>query len=186
MSDVERVLSGREMSREAISLTVLKSINRIVVDERGVTMSISRKSLREGIGLTETDCADGSTDLACATTLKRVGMEMRFEVPANRLQKVRQSSALVSAVINARDWLDRILRGEAANQRDLAQQTGHDERYVSKILPLAFLAPEILEALLEGVQPSRWSMDTLLNELNLRWCEQRQSLLEPSDAEASS
>jgi site-specific DNA recombinase len=108
-------------------------------------------------------------------------MEMRFEVPADRPQKARQIPALVSAVVNARDWLDRILRGEAANQRDLAQQTGHDERYISKILPLAFLAPDILETLLEGVQPFQWSMDTLLSKLNLRWCEQRQSFLQPSN-----
>jgi DNA invertase Pin-like site-specific DNA recombinase len=171
MADVERVLSGRDMSQDAISSVILRNINRIVVDKQGVTISISRGGLRGGIGLTETDCGNASTHLVCATTLKRVGMEMCFEVPVDRPQKARELPALITAVVKARDWLDRILRGEASNQRELAQQTGHDERYVSKILPLAFLAPNILEAVLEGVQPAQWSLDTLLAKVELRWCE---------------
>lgn len=44
MADVERVLSGRNMPRDAVSAIIFQNINRIVVDEQGITVSISRGS----------------------------------------------------------------------------------------------------------------------------------------------
>ena len=77
--------------------------------------------------------------------------------------------------MKARDWLERILRGEAANQRDLARLTGYDERYVSKILLLAFLAPDITESILQGFQPAHWCLGSMAGKIALDWCGQQQA-----------
>ncbi len=90
----------------------------------------------------------------------------------------KEAPALISAIVKSRGWLARILHGEASSQRDLAAQEGYDERYVSRLLPLAFLSPEITEALLEGKQPEHWSLDTLLGKVPLDWSDQR-NLLNP-------
>jgi site-specific DNA recombinase len=172
MADVERALSGRDIALDAIGVAILKSVTRIIVDEQCVTISLGRRNLRVGIGLCETDCDTGTKDILCATTLKRAGMEMRFEVPAGHLQVTRENPALMSALVCARDWLDRVLRGEASNQRDLAAQTGHDERYVSKVMPLAFLAPDLMESILDGTQSPQWSLNTLLATKAFSWREQ--------------
>jgi site-specific DNA recombinase len=66
---------------------------------------------------------------------------------------------------------------DAASQRDLAAKEGLDERYVSRLLPLAFLSPEITEAILEGTQPQHWCLDTLLGRVPLNWQDQRKLLV---------
>ncbi|MCH8998147.1 MAG: hypothetical protein IID48_07745 [Proteobacteria bacterium] len=47
------------------------------------------------------------------------------------------------------------------------------ERYVSRILRLAFLAPDIVEAILDGYQPIDLELERLLKGIPVSWDEQR-------------
>ncbi|MGB8478693.1 MAG: hypothetical protein WCE63_07620 [Acidobacteriaceae bacterium] len=77
----------------------------------------------------------------------------------------------------AHDWVDRVLRGEAVSQRSIAKEIGLDERYVSRIIPLAFIAPDLTEAILEGKQAAHLSLDGLLeNDVSIDWNLQRAQL----------
>src|SRR4030081_3332911 len=86
--------------------------------------------------------------------LRRCGGEVRLLLADTEQNRARHVPSLVRAVAWAHDWMDRILCGEIPNQRALAKQTGFDERYISRIISLAFLAPDIIEAVLEGKQPA--------------------------------
>jgi len=69
--------------------------------------------------------------------------------------------------------MDRILKGEIPNQRALARETEFDERYISRIIPLAFLAPDITEAILEGRQLPGLALDKCGVDVPLEWVYQR-------------
>jgi hypothetical protein len=68
--------------------------------------------------------------------------------------------------------------GEITTVRDIANQEGLDEGDVSRFLPLVFLAPDIVEAILAGVQPVELIPEKLkrLRNLPKSWEEQRQLL----------
>jgi hypothetical protein len=50
---------------------------------------------------------------------------------------------------------------------------GVTERYIGKVFGCAFLAPDIVEAILEGRQPRDLSFKKLCNDIPLSWTEQR-------------
>jgi site-specific DNA recombinase len=109
--------------------------------------------------------------------LRRCGGEIRLLLADTEQNRARPVPSLVRAVARAHDWMDRILSGEISNQRALAKQTGFDERYISRIIPLAFLAPDITEAILEGRQHPDLSLETCAAEIPLDWSRQLTTMM---------
>ena len=57
--------------------------------------------------------------------------------------------------MNAHDWLDQLQSGRVQSQREMAKQAGVTESFLGRMMSLAFLAPDIVEAALEGNQPGK-------------------------------
>jgi hypothetical protein len=55
----------------------------------------------------------------------------------------------------ARQWLRRIESSQGKSITDLAEQEGVTDAYVCRLLPLTCLAPDIVEAILDGRQRRR-------------------------------
>jgi hypothetical protein len=63
--------------------------------------------------------------------------------------------------------------GGVSNCASLAVEVGIGERYVSRVLPFAFLAPDIVEAILDGTHPPNLTFAKMAKEIPLSWAEQR-------------
>jgi hypothetical protein len=100
---------------------------------------------------------------------------VRFQLPPDRTGKPRPVPSVIRAVARARQWVERIVAAEIPNQRALAAATGYDERYISRVIPLAFLAPDITEAILEGTAKYH-SLGDQLVDVPMLWSEQRNGL----------
>ena len=59
--------------------------------------------------------------------------------------------------------------GVHATLEDLARAKSVNATYVSRILRLTLLAPEIVEAILDGRQPAKLQVDDLLQSFPLEW-----------------
>jgi len=70
------------------------------------------------------------------------------------------------------------LRTGNASIAKLAEREGVDDRYVSCVLPLAFLAPEIVEAIRQGAQPADLNATKLVRRIDLAldWNVQKRQL----------
>jgi hypothetical protein len=64
---------------------------------------------------------------------------------------------------------------------DLARAKGVHATYVSRVLRLSLLDPDIVEAIFDGRQPAELQLDDLLERFPLEWEGQRESLSIQSD-----
>ena len=88
---------------------------------------------------------------------------------------------LINLVADARRWSSELLDGTSSTIRQIEEREGLRSGSVSRILPLAWLAPDISAAILEGRQPGNLTVKRLrsLPELPLDWNEQRKILGNP-------
>ena len=91
-------------------------------------------------------------------------------VPA---RKPSRDETLVKALVRAHRWRRRIESGQARSITDLAEQEGVTNAYVCRLLPLTCLAPDIVEAILDGRQPKGLSLAEMLGNGPVAWEEQR-------------
>jgi hypothetical protein len=154
-------------------------IERVTVSRGRLEMSISRSRLRDALGVAPPPTAtQDSFEIHHPFTLRRRGIEARLVMAATELNRARVDQKLASKLAEARHWFDRFTSGSDLSMAELARQHGADPREVTRILPLAFLAPDIIEAILDGRQPVELTSTRLRRHrpIPLSWQHQRRLL----------
>jgi hypothetical protein len=89
------------------------------------------------------------------------------------VRKPSRDETLVKALVRAHRWRQRIESGRAKSITDLAEQEGVTDAYVCRFLPLTCLAPDIMEAILDGRQPKGLRLAEMLGNGPVAWDDQR-------------
>jgi hypothetical protein len=110
--------------------------------------------------------------------LKRRGVELRLIVGDHNRSVAIVDLPLLKAVARAHRWFDELRTGKASSLAAIAARERLAVRYVGRLIRLAFLAPDIVESIVEGRQPTTLSAEALTRrvELPLSWCLQRTAL----------
>jgi len=88
----------------------------------------------------------------------------------------RADTALLKAIVRAYRWREMLESGKYSRAADLAKAEKVNASYLSRILRLTLLAPEIVEAIVTGQQPSTLQVDDLLRPLPSLWRRQKSIL----------
>ncbi|MCL2001610.1 MAG: hypothetical protein FWG74_09260 [Planctomycetes bacterium] len=98
-------------------------------------------------------------------------------MPAGQAEAQRalpEATPLALAVARGFRWRALLDSGEYATHRDLARCLGVTRPYISRMVRLTLLAPDIVEAIMDGREPSGLSVDRLsVEELPGEWGDQR-------------
>ncbi len=109
-------------------------------------------------------------------TLRRRGAEAKLVLEGHSLGRKRDDG-LVEAVAKAHVMLGMLTDGSGRTIADVANNVGIHVADASRILPLAFLAPKITDAILRGRQPVELTARALMrDELPHLWADQLQQL----------
>ncbi len=86
----------------------------------------------------------------------------------------RVDSTVVKAIARAHRWKRMLETGPYTSVRDLAAAEKINESYLARVLRLTLLAPDIIEAILDGRQPAAdLQLEVLLKPVPIVWEEQR-------------
>ena len=86
--------------------------------------------------------------------------------------RVRSDPALVKALARAFRWQRMLDDGRYASITEMAQAERIERRFMGRILRLALLAPDLVEAVLNGRQGGELSLPRLLDGMPVIWMEQ--------------
>ncbi len=82
-------------------------------------------------------------------------------------------STIVKAIARAHRWKRLMESGRFASVTELAEAEKINQSYLCRVLRLTLLAPDIVEAILDGRQPAELQLDALMRPLPREWCRQR-------------
>jgi hypothetical protein len=126
-------------------------------DGRTVTVRIPMSIRRRG-GRKLVLAPDGTTDTWAA--------------PCRRID-----NAMVKAIARAFRWREMLENGTHATIAEIASAEKINASYVGRVLRLTLLAPDIVEAILGGRQPTGLQLENLLERFPVGWSEQREQML---------
>jgi hypothetical protein len=86
----------------------------------------------------------------------------------------------VLAMVRAFQWKDELVAGRVPTIKALAQREGLARSYVMRVLRLSFLAPDVIDAILNGWQPRGFTLEPFRRPIPLEWAAQRKFFGFPS------
>lgn len=95
-------------------------------------------------------------------------------LPDGAVQPRRTDNTLVKALARAFRWKRMLESGEFATIAELAEREGIAPSYMTRVLRLTLLAPDIVEAILNGKHGPEITLARLLEPFPVEWSEQRQ------------
>lgn len=138
--------------------------------------------------------SDGRLTLSVPIQIKRRGGRKVVRLPDGNTLKPRplndKPTPIQMALARGHRWLAMLESGEAESLTEVAEREGMDRVYVSRMVNLTTLAPDIVAAILDETLPSEVTLFDLASGTPLLWDEQRAqiqsvcrvvSLAEPDD-----
>ena len=183
-SQIKSILDGasawssplRSEAEAAEALELL--ISRVELRPDGIRLSINLP-----IGPSEKLAGHGPTHLNLTRLIplqmRRRGIEMKFVVNGDSKASPRTDPALLKMIARAHCWFGDLVSGHAASMVEIGKREKVGKRYVSRIIRLAFLAPEVVEQIVKGRQPPELTAESLLKDrtqLPLEWEAQHRML----------
>jgi hypothetical protein len=171
-----RLETGNRAERRAL---LLEMVARIELQRDCVRIGLNATAMRTSLQISgHTDAPEQEIVwLDVPVQLRRRGAELKLVLAGEHAGAGTADPTLVTTVTLSHRWFEELRSGSTKSIADLARRHGIHQTDISRVLPLAFLAPDIVEAILDGRQPVELTAARLKRiRLPHAWAEQRQIL----------
>ena len=125
------------------------------------------------------NATDEAQILSVPIKLRRSGREITMLIDgADPFATAKPDARLIKLLIRACRFSITLVDGDGVSFAELAKREGVSRSYFTRLVRLSYLAPDIIQAILDGRQPCDLTADKLLahSRLPLTWPEQRRLL----------
>jgi DNA invertase Pin-like site-specific DNA recombinase len=179
LSRAARMVAALGGSPGELAKLVRELVEKITVDEKTIIIKL-RRSFLLGVPSSASEAAsDSAVELTAVVAFTRRGAETKLVLPglAQPKHSSRCDPALIKAIARGRTWFEELATGHARSLQELAKRDGISRRYIRRLVGLAFLSPQLVEAILQGRQPVELTATRLTElDLPLDWTEQHKLL----------
>jgi site-specific DNA recombinase len=170
---------------------------RLEVSEKEVAVELNRVKLRQMVlcekcGETDVDASQSTADeLENGMSDESQSDRLRLTVPIHKHRRgndvrwiiknedhipAKHDLALIKTLARGRRWYEELTTGRAKSMREIAQRENISERYVSRTIHGALIAPDLIERVIEGRPPTKLTISWLKNPPPIDWTEQHRDL----------
>ncbi|MCX7559662.1 hypothetical protein OS190_08785 [Sulfitobacter sp. F26204] len=107
--------------------------------------------------------------------VKRGGRK-EMQLPEGDKRPHRTNNTLIKALARAFRWKRMLESGEFTTIAELAEREGIAPSYMTRVLRLTLLAPDVVEAILDGAQVPELALSRLLEPFPVGWQQQSEHL----------
>ncbi|WP_373089330.1 recombinase family protein [Sneathiella sp.] len=155
-------------------------VQRVGLSADAITIDLSRKALASLLTMEENVASnehDNIIPLRLAIKLQRKGVEAKLVI-AGQSSGRHPDPDLCRLIAKAKNWFDQLASGDAGSVKEIAEREKVFDTEITRVLPLAFLAPSIIEDILNGRQPETLNVKSLkrISPLPMDWNEQQKRL----------
>ena len=147
-----RLETGNRAERHAL---LLDMVVRIELQRNCVRIGLDAETIRRTLEIPDRpDTPERKFAwLDVPMLLRRRGAELKLVLAGKHAKAGQADPNLVAAAAQGHRWFDELRSGATTSIAVVAHRHSIHQADVSRILPLAFLSPDIVEAILEGRQP---------------------------------
>ena len=170
---------GEQLEHESsgVAGSLRNLIDRVQLESRGIRVSLNLKRLIAD-PIDTRDPASLTMTRFIPTEMKRRGVELSLVIEGETPAAKRPDPSLLKAIARGHRWFHELASGRTASIREIARREGVYDSYVRRLIPLALLAPDIVQSICDGSQPATLTAEALKHAapLPLEWTKQRQIL----------
>lgn len=127
-------------------------VERIDLSRTQIRITLTRNAIANLYAVNPDELSERPLTIDREITLKRRGVEQKVVQVDGFPVKRRQDQSLCKLIAQARCWFDELAYGRIDSVGAIAERENRDGSDISRVLQLAFLAPEIVGATLSGRQ----------------------------------
>jgi hypothetical protein len=149
----------------------------VTVDQMGVALWLNAQDQRQLAHPRADDRERHLMVLTIPARLKRTGIEMRIVIEDGS-EPANVDPGLVRLLVRAYAIRARVVEEPSLPLKEIAAEQGISSSYITRLFRLAFLAPDIVAAILNGRHPPQLTANRLMDDtrLPLDWRAQRELL----------